>query len=60
VIDVAGNNTTPLGGRAALVDVLTEYVNKNASISVETRALAMLAKKIDAKRLWVVVKYTLS
>lgn len=58
--DVAGNDTAPLSKQAALVNGLTVYVNKNAGIPVETWALAMLAKKIDAKRLWVLVKYTLS
>jgi hypothetical protein len=60
VSDVAGNDTAPLSKQAALVNGLTVYVNKNAGIPVETWALAMLAKKIDAKRLWVLVKYTLS
>jgi hypothetical protein len=60
VSDVVGNNTAPLSKQAALVNGLTAYVNKNAGIPVETWALAMLAKKIDAKRLWVLVKYPLS
>jgi hypothetical protein len=59
VSDVAGNNTAPLSKQAALVNGLTAYVNKNAGIPVETWTLTMPAKKIDAKRLWVFVKYTL-
>jgi receptor-binding and translocation channel-forming TcA subunit of Tc toxin len=54
-----GNNTAVLTQQSSTYSGLTAYVNTTANIPVETWKLQMPAKKLEVKRLWVFVKYTL-